>query len=89
MKRREFVAGTGMLVGAAFAPGAVAAPDDAAAVKQVIRDGYSIFYTDRNKQKYRSLLTNDYLLLESAVLRRSGTRWRVALPHSTQIRKEQ
>lgn len=121
-------------------------------MKQVIRDSYSVFYTDRNKQKYRSLLTADYLLLEkgeildvegedammpapgsdykradtfdfrrvnvhddvayvvyivestitnptkpsqngvwqwleSAVLRRTGTRWRVALLHSTQITK--
>lgn len=149
MKRREFIAGTGVLIGAACAP-SVSAADDAAAVKQAVNDCYSVFYVSLDKQKYRSLLTEDYLLLEngelldvegdialmptpdsgykrtdafdfrsvkvhgdtayaayflkskitdkkngthngewleSAVLRRSGTGWRIALLHSTRIVK--
>jgi hypothetical protein len=63
VRRREFLAGTGIFVGAACAP-SVAAADDETAIKQSIKDCYSIFYTERDKQKYRSLLTADYLLLE-------------------------
>jgi hypothetical protein len=149
MKRRAFVAGAGLLIGAGRASPAPAA-DDEAAVRQVIRDSYSVFYTERNTPKYRSLLTADYLLLEkgeildvngesalmpapgagyqrsdtfdfrkirfhgdlayviyivtstvrnkqkpsqdgvwrfleSAIVRRSGTRWQIELLHSTQI----
>ena len=148
MKRREFIAGTGVLIGAACAP-SVSAADDAAAVKQAVNDCYSVFYVSLDKQKYRSLLTEDYLLLEhgelldvegdialmpapdsgykrtdafdfrsvkvhgdtayavyflkskitdkngthngewleSAILRRSGKGWRIALLHSTRIVK--
>ena len=147
MKRREFVAGAGMLIGAACAP-SVSAADDAAAVKQAVVDVYAAF-SSFDKLKYRSLLTEDYLLLEngelldiegdlammatpesghkrtdafdfrsakvhsdiayvvyflkseikdengtrnrewleSAILRRSGTGWRIALLHSTRIVK--
>ncbi|HSB09887.1 MAG TPA: DUF4440 domain-containing protein [Blastocatellia bacterium] len=63
MKRREFIAGTGILIGAARTPSVSA--DDAAAVKQAIKDIYSVFYVSLDKQKYRSLLTEDYLLLEN------------------------
>ena len=67
MKRREFISGTGVLIGAACAPSVLAA-DDAAAVKQAVKDVYSIFYVSLDKQKYRSLLTEDYLLLENGEL---------------------
>jgi len=67
MKRREFIAGTGMLIGTACVPSAVAA-DDETAVKQAVKDAYSIFYVSLDKQKYRSLLTEDYLLLENGEL---------------------
>ena len=152
MKRREFIAGTGAVVGSALAPSAVAAAvaDGAAAVKQAVEDFYSVYYVELDKKKYRSLLTDDYLLLEngqimdadadialmpslddgykridkfdfgsiklhgdtayavyflksemtdkkngarsrewleSAILRRSGSHWRVALLHSTRIMK--
>jgi ketosteroid isomerase-like protein len=150
MRRREFIAATGVLLGATCAPSVSGAADDSAAVKQVVRDVYSVFYADRDKQKYRSLLTEDYLLLdkgevldvegdlalipapgsdykrtdafdfrsvkihgdtsyavyflrseiadkkngarnaewlESAILRRDGKRWRMALLHSTRIVK--
>jgi ketosteroid isomerase-like protein len=149
MKRREFIAGRGMLLGATCAP-SVWAADDSAAVKQIVQDVYSVFYRDRDKKKYRLLLTEDYLLLEkgeildveddialmpapgsdykrtdafgfrsvkidgdaayavyflkseitdkkngtrnaewleSAILRRSGSGWRMALLHSTRIVK--
>jgi ketosteroid isomerase-like protein len=65
MKRREFIAGTGLLLGATCVPNVSAAADDSAAIKQAVQDVYSIFYVDRDKQKYRSLLTEDYLLLEN------------------------
>jgi len=151
MKRREFIAAAGLTLGAGRAR-TVSAADDSAAIQQVIKDCYSIFYTDRDKERYRSLLTDDYLLLEkgevldvngdmammpppgpdykrrdtfefrrisvrgdtayvvyvvrsdvtnrkkptqngvwrfleSAILRRSDNRWRIALLHSTQIPK--
>jgi ketosteroid isomerase-like protein len=63
MKRREFIAGTGMLIGSACAPSVLAADDDAA-VKQAVEDFYSVYYVNLDKKKYRSLLTEDYLLLE-------------------------
>jgi hypothetical protein len=64
MKRREFIAAAGMTLGTGR-PRAAAAPDESAAIQQRIKDSYSFFYTDRNTQKYRSLLTDDYLLLEN------------------------
>lgn len=48
---------------------------------------YSTFYTELDKQKYRTLLTEDYLLFESAILRRGTGRWRLALLHSTRTTK--
>jgi hypothetical protein len=42
--------------------------DEAAAVKGIISDFYAVFYKERDKQKYRSLLTDDYLLLENGEL---------------------
>lgn len=149
MKRRDFIAGTGMLAGAVYTSTVLAVEDDSA-VQQAVKDVYSVFYVERDKQKYRSLLTEDYLLLEngeildiegdlglmpspdsdykrtdafdfrlikihgdtayavyvlkseitdkqkgnrnlewleSAVLRRSGARWLMALLHSTRIIK--
>jgi hypothetical protein len=56
-----------MLLGTAYAPSASAA-DDAEAVKQAVREVYSTFYETRDKPKYRSLLTKDYLLLENGEL---------------------
>lgn len=147
MKRREFIAGalaTGVLSRSA------SAAEPSAAVKQVVRDYYSVYYTDLDKKKYRSLLTGNYFLLEdgeimdadadialmpapadgyrrmdtfdfrsvnihadtayaiyflqsaitdkkdgtrnlkwleSAILRRTGSKWQVAVLHSTRITK--
>lgn len=149
MKRRDFIAVSGMFTAAACVPDVRAADDDAS-VKQFIKDWYSIFYIKLDKAKYRDMLTEDYLLLEngeifdaegdiasmprrddeykrtdvfdfrsvkiqrefayavyflksdiddkkkgkryvefleSAILRRNGKSWRVALLHSTRIAK--
>lgn len=64
MKRRQFVAAAGVLLGAGCAK-AMPGVDDEAAVKRVIGDYYGVFYREFDKQKYRSLLTDDYLLLEN------------------------
>lgn len=64
MKRREFIAGTGVLIGAACVTDASAA-DDVLAVKKAVEAFYSVYYVNLDKKKYRSLLTNDYLLLEN------------------------
>jgi hypothetical protein len=145
----------GMLAGAVgarnvWATTDASAADDAAAVRQAVENAYSAFSVSLDKAKYRSLLTEDYLLLEngelldvegdlafmprpedgyrrtdkfdfravkiqgaiaylvyflkseitdkkngtrnrewleSAILRRSGTGWRIALLHSTRIGK--
>ena len=149
MKRRDFIAVSGIVAAAACVPDVFAA-DDTASVKQFIEDWYSTFYTKQDKEKYRAMLTEDYLLLEngeifdtegdiglmpkpedeykrtdvfdfrsvkiqrdlayaiyflktdindkkkgkrhvefleSAILRRNGSNWRVALLHSTRLAK--
>ena len=61
MKRKEFIKASAMLLGAA-APGTVhAAANDAALVKQIVADYYRLFFVDVDKDKYRALLTDDYL----------------------------
>jgi hypothetical protein len=64
MKRRQFVAAAGVLLGAGCAK-AMSGVDDEGAVKRVISDYYSVFYRELDKPKYRALLTDDYLLLEN------------------------
>jgi ketosteroid isomerase-like protein len=151
MKRREFLAAAGVTLGAARTH-RLSTPGGERAIQQLIKDCYSIYYTDRDRPRYRALLTDDYLLLEkgeildadsdaalmpapgsdykrtdsfdfrrtklqgdiayvvyivkseitnkkktpqnvtgrwleSAIVRRSGQRWRIALLHSTQIMK--
>jgi ketosteroid isomerase-like protein len=151
MKRRAFIAAAGASLGAARS-GHLSTAGDTEAIQQLIKDCYSIYYTDRDRSRYRALLTDDYLLLEkgeimdadadsalmpapgsdyrrtdsfdfrrlkvqgdvgyivyivksdimnkkktpqnvtgrwleSAIVRRSGQRWRIALLHSTQIMK--
>jgi hypothetical protein len=68
MRRRQFIAGTGLLIAAASVPNVAVAADDESAVKQAVNDVYYIFYVRMDKQKYRSLLTEDYLLLENGEL---------------------
>jgi len=151
MKRRDFIAVSGIVAAVACVPDVFAA-DDATSVKQFIEDWYSTFYIKQDKEKYRAMLTEDYLLLEngeifdaegdialmprpedeykrtdvfdfrsvkiqrdlayaiyflktdindkakgkrhvefleSAILRRNGNHWRVALLHSTRLAKVQ
>lgn len=66
MKRREFVAGAGMLIGVGCTP-VISAADEAVAVKQAVVDVYAAF-SGFDKKKYRALLTEDYLLLENGEL---------------------
>lgn len=59
-----------MALAAAAAPAGLSAgktavvSDDASRLEQLVRDDYDIFYRQRDKKKYRALLTDDYLLLE-------------------------
>jgi ketosteroid isomerase-like protein len=64
MNRRDFLTASAMLLAAG---GAMAGPPatHAEAIKQVISDYYQTFFRTLDKQKYRSLLTHDYLLLEN------------------------
>ena len=48
--------------------GSARAADDMAAIKQAVADYYATFYVESNKQKYRTLLTEDYALLENGDL---------------------
>jgi ketosteroid isomerase-like protein len=72
MKRREFVVGAGLLLGMPATPLAAASSDDEAALKKAIHDYYSLYYRSRDKKKYRSLLTDDYLLLENGQVMNGG-----------------
>jgi ketosteroid isomerase-like protein len=64
VNRRHFVAAAVLLTGSACGrrPSAGA---DADAIKQVISDYYDLFFRRLDAQKYRALLTDDYLLLEN------------------------
>jgi hypothetical protein len=64
MKRRAFIAASGMLAAAACVPEILAA-DDAESVKKFIEDWYFTYYVKLDKGKYRGTLTDDYLLLEN------------------------
>jgi len=55
-----------MLMAAAALPKVLAATDgEVSSVKQLVIDWYRIYYTDLDKDAYRKLLTEDYLLLEN------------------------
>ena len=65
MNRNQFIKLSAMLMGAAAAPGIVhAATEDAAVLKQILADYYRFYFIDVDKEQYRALLTDDYLLLE-------------------------
>lgn len=66
MERREFVAGAGVLLANGHLPHEGSA-DDAAAVRKTVADVYAA-YSGFDQQKYRALLTGDYLLLEDGKL---------------------
>jgi ketosteroid isomerase-like protein len=65
MKRRDFIAVSGMLLASTACVPDVLAEDDVAFVKRLIEDWYSTYYTKLDKQKYLAMLTEDYLLLEN------------------------
>jgi ketosteroid isomerase-like protein len=66
MRRREFVAAVATLACVVHAPFAQAT-DDASAVRQAIKDNYAA-YSGFDGQRYRTTLTDDYLLLENGEL---------------------
>ena len=65
MTRKEFIKASAMLAGSAAVPRAMhAAGDDAAVLKLLVADYYRLFFVEVDQDKYRALLTEDYLLLE-------------------------
>jgi len=64
MKRRDFVAGTGLLLASLYVP-ALPSAADSATLKQLVADFYGVYYRKRDKEAYRGFLTDDYLLLEN------------------------
>jgi ketosteroid isomerase-like protein len=64
MKRREFIGATAMAIAATLSP-EVLADDDVPEFKRIVVDYYKVYYTDLDRRKYRSMLTDDYVLLEN------------------------
>jgi len=64
MKRREFIGATAMAIAATVSP-EVLADDDVPEFKRIVVDYYKVYYTDLDRRKYRSMLTDDYVLLEN------------------------
>jgi ketosteroid isomerase-like protein len=65
MDRRQLLAGTGtLLLASALAPRAEAS-EDSKAIMHLVAEAYDVYYTRLDKQKYRAMLTDDYLLLEN------------------------
>ena len=64
MKRRELIAAAAAGITFGIARTGSGSADDERLIRQLIKDRYSVFYTERDKHKYQSLLTEDYLLLE-------------------------
>ena len=64
MRRREFIAGAGVAIGAVCVTG-VSARDSEATITEVVKRFYSTFYVEQSEKKYRAMLTDDYLLLEN------------------------
>jgi hypothetical protein len=64
MNRRRFVAVAALLTSSACRSSRPAVADDES-IRQVIADYYDLYFTRLDKDKYRALLTRDYLLLEN------------------------
>src|SRR4029079_14540421 len=66
MKRREFIgaAAMAMAIAATVSPEGQAG-DRGPEFKRIVVDYYKIYYTDLDRTKYRSMLTDDYVLLEN------------------------
>jgi ketosteroid isomerase-like protein len=67
LDRRRFATASALLL-VGCAAGQPLATDDETAIKEVIAAYYRTFFRTRDEQKYRSLLTDDYLLLENGEL---------------------
>ena len=67
MNRRQILANTSLLLAV---PPAVASADrsDEASMQKAIQDYYAVYFRDRDKDRYRSLLTSDYVLLEDGMI---------------------
>src|SRR6185295_1296724 len=89
MNRRHFVTSSALLIGVGCATRQPPATADAVAIKQVIVDYYETFFRTRDKAKYRSLLTDDYLLLEDGeVLDTAGDMASMPTPDSEYQRSD-
>ena len=64
MKRRHFIARSGIFIAAASVSDVLAANDEAV-IKSIVQDSYDIFYIKMDQKRYRSMLTEDYRLLEN------------------------
>ena len=64
MKRRQFIARSGVFLAAASVSDVLAA-DGEAVIKRIVQDSYDVFYMKMDQKKYRSMLTDDYRLLEN------------------------
>jgi len=64
MKRREFIGTTAMALAATLSS-EVQADDAMPEFKRIVVDYYKVYYTDLDRRKYRSMLTDDYVLLEN------------------------
>ena len=68
MKRRQFIlSGTGALAGALLTPSTARAADasEEETIKQFVKYDYFTFYVLQDREKYRAMLADDYLLLEN------------------------
>src|SRR5215467_4604551 len=63
IKRRGFIVTAATVIRATLAPEVLAA-DDVSILKRIVADYYKVYYLDLDKKKYRSMLTDDYVLLE-------------------------
>ena len=65
MKRKKFILG---LLIVSICTLKVFAGDDEEAVKQAVKNYYYLYFVKMDKSEYRSILTEDYLILENGEL---------------------
>lgn len=66
MNRRELLAATSTLIAtAALSDYALAAVEDSETIKRIVETYYDLYSRQLDRQKYRDMLTDDYLLLEN------------------------
>jgi ketosteroid isomerase-like protein len=72
MKRKQFIKASVMLIGTAVTPWALqAAQDNIKVLKQIVADYYRIYFVEVDRNKYRALLTDDYVLIEDGEIQDS------------------